>query len=213
MDVAGFLCVSLCNVRSMYRAGSIRAVAEEILKYKLDVAGVQEVRWDGWDGGGIAPAGEYTFFYEKGNGTRFFIHTRISTVKRVLFVSDRINLKNEVNADKNRLLLAPAARYSVRAGTDHYLVVAKVRERLAVSKQSTHRVHTERCNLKKLNEVEGKEQYRVEISNSFAALENLDIEVDVNKAWETITENINISDKESLGYYELKKHKPRFDEG
>jgi hypothetical protein len=39
--------------------------------------------------------------------------------------------------------------------------------------------------LKKLNEVEGKEQYRVEISNRFAALENLDTEVDVNKAWET----------------------------
>jgi hypothetical protein len=31
----------------------------------------------------------------------------------------------------------------------------------------------EKCNLKKLNEVEGKEQYRVEISNRFAALENL----------------------------------------
>jgi hypothetical protein len=46
-----------------------------------------------------------------------------------------------------------------------YLVVANVRERLAVSKQRTHRVHMERYNLKKLNEVEGKEQYRVEISN------------------------------------------------
>jgi hypothetical protein len=55
--------------------------------------------------------------------------------------------------------------------TDHYLVVAKVRERLAVSKQATHRVHMERFNLKKLNEVEGKEQYCVEISNRFTALE------------------------------------------
>jgi hypothetical protein len=35
------------NVRSMYRTGSLRAVAEEILRYKLDLAGVQEVRWDG----------------------------------------------------------------------------------------------------------------------------------------------------------------------
>jgi hypothetical protein len=35
--------------------------------------------------------------------------------------------------------------------TDHYLVVAKVRERLAVSKQRTHRVHMERFNLKKLS--------------------------------------------------------------
>jgi hypothetical protein len=31
------------NVRSMYRAGSLRAVAEEISKYKLDLVGGQEV--------------------------------------------------------------------------------------------------------------------------------------------------------------------------
>jgi hypothetical protein len=37
--------------------------------------------------------------------------------------------------------------------------------------------------------------------------------VDVNKAWEAIRENIKISAKESLGYYEMKKHKPWFDEG
>jgi hypothetical protein len=43
-------------------------------------------------------------------------------------------------------------------------------------------------------------------------LENSDSEVDVNRAWETIRENIKISAKESLGYYELKKHKPCFDE-
>jgi hypothetical protein len=51
----------------------------------------------------------------------------------------------------------------------------------------------ERFKLKKLSEVEGKERYHVEISNRFAALENLDSEGDVNKAWETIRENINIS--------------------
>jgi hypothetical protein len=38
-------------------------------------------------------------------------------------------------------------------------------------------------------------------------------EVDVNKAWETIRENIKISAKESLRYYEVKKNKPWFDEG
>jgi hypothetical protein len=31
-------------------------------------------------------------------------------------------------------------------------------------------------------------------------------------AWETIRENITISAKESMDYFELKKHKPWFDE-
>jgi hypothetical protein len=44
------------------------------------------------------------------------------------------------------------------------------------------------------------------------ALEDLDAEVEINIAWKTITENITISTKESLGYYEMKKHKPLFDE-
>jgi hypothetical protein len=46
-----------------------------------------------------------------------------------------------------------------------------------------------------------------------AALENLDIEVGIDGGWETIRENIRISAKESLGYYELKKHKPWLYEG
>jgi hypothetical protein len=58
-----------------------------------------------------------------------------------------------------------------------------------------------------LNEVEGKEQYNVEVSNMFAALEDLDAEVEINNVWEMIRENIKISVKESLGYCELKKHK------
>jgi hypothetical protein len=44
-------------------------------------------------------------------------------------------------------------------------------------------------NLKKLNEVEGKEQFCAEVSNRFAALEELDAEVEINSAWETIREN------------------------
>jgi hypothetical protein len=55
-------------------------------------------------------------------------------------------------------------------------------ERLAVSKQTMHRVHMERFNLRKLNEVEDKEQYRVEISNMFTALENLDTGLNINTA-------------------------------
>jgi hypothetical protein len=41
----------------------------------------------------------------------------------------------------------------------------------------------------------------------------LDAEVDTICAWEMIQQNIKISAKESLGYYELKKNKPCLDEG
>jgi hypothetical protein len=53
------------NVRStrMYMTGSLRAVAEEISKYKLDLVGVKEVRWNG---GGNEPAGEYKFSMQNG---------------------------------------------------------------------------------------------------------------------------------------------------
>jgi uncharacterized metal-binding protein YceD (DUF177 family) len=42
-------------------------------------------------------------------------------------------------------------------------------------------------NVKELNEVESKEKHLVEISNRFAALENLDDDdVNINRAWKTI---------------------------
>ena len=82
------------NVRSLYRAGSLKAAARELVRYKLNVVGVQEVRWDK---GGTVRAGDYNLFYGKGNGkssigNRFFVHRRIvSAVKRVEFVSDRLS--------------------------------------------------------------------------------------------------------------------------
>jgi hypothetical protein len=60
--------------------------------------------------------------------------------------------------------------------------MAKVRKRLAVSQQTMHRYYMEGLSLKKLNEVEGKVHYQLEISNWFAALENLNAEVDINRA-------------------------------
>jgi hypothetical protein len=88
--------------------------------------------------------------------------------------------------------------------SDHYLVVAKVRDRLAVGKRLVKKMDAERFNLKQLNEEEVKEQYRVTIKNKFAALESLDDNGDINEAWETIIENIRISAKESIGLCESK---------
>jgi hypothetical protein len=96
----------------------------------------------------------------------------------------------------------------VDCDTDHYLVVAKLRERISVSKEARQKFDLERFNLKKLNDVEVKEEYQVEISNRFAALEILDESFDINNAWESIRDNIKTSAKENLGYHKLEPNKP-----
>jgi len=82
-------------------------------------------------------------------------------------------------------------------------VVAKVRERLAAQK-----FDGERFNLRKLNELEVRNEYRIENTNRFAALGNLRDNEDINRVWENIKENIKTSAKGSLGLHELKQHKP-----
>jgi hypothetical protein len=62
------------NVRSQYRSGSLKTVARELPRYKLDLVGLQEVRWDKGD---KISVGDYNIFYGKGNenyqlGTGFF---------------------------------------------------------------------------------------------------------------------------------------------
>jgi hypothetical protein len=76
--------------------------------------------------------------------------------------------------------------------TDHYFAVAKVRERLAMSKQTTNIFHMERLNLKTLNKVEGKEQFHIEIRNRLAALENLDAGVNINikKIYDSVSREV-----------------------
>jgi hypothetical protein len=68
--------------------------------------------------------------------------------------------------------------------TDHCLVVAKLRDRISVSKRARQNFDLETFDLKKLNDVEVKEKYQVEISNRFAALESLDESFDINNIWE-----------------------------
>jgi hypothetical protein len=54
-------------------------------------------------------------------------------------------------------------------------------------------------------------QYQLKISNRFAALENLNVSEDINRAWENMKQNIQISAQEGLDLHEWKQHKPWFD--
>jgi hypothetical protein len=79
---------------SLHKTGVLKTVARELGKNKLDLVGVQEVRWEK---GGIERAEDYTFLYGQGNGnhqlgTGFFVHKRnLSAVRRVEFISDRMS--------------------------------------------------------------------------------------------------------------------------
>jgi hypothetical protein len=82
------------NVRILSRSASISTVARELERYKSNLEGVQEVRWDKW---GTARVGDYIFSYGIGKEnhrlrTRFFVHHRIvSAVKRLEFISGRMS--------------------------------------------------------------------------------------------------------------------------
>jgi hypothetical protein len=59
-------------------------------------------------------------------------------------------------------------------------------EFIAINKLPAQKFDMERFNLRRLNNVEVKELRWVEISNRFAALENLDDDVDISRAWKSI---------------------------
>jgi hypothetical protein len=88
--------------------------------------------------------------------------------------------------------------------------VEKLRERISVSKRARQKFDVEKFDLKKLDDVEVKEKYQVDVSNRFAALESSDESFDINNAWESIRENIKTSAKDHLGYHTLKHNKPWF---
>ena len=64
------------NVRGLYRARSLAAAATVLARYKLDLVGVQGVRWDKR---GTVRVGDYNFVHGQGNenhqlGTGFCVH-------------------------------------------------------------------------------------------------------------------------------------------
>ncbi|PNF16732.1 hypothetical protein B7P43_G00856 [Cryptotermes secundus] len=147
------------NVRIMYRAGSLRAVAVEIPKYNLDLVGIHDFRWDGVD---IEPC-EYNVYFKlttgneslheisNGNAVRVenFATSKNLTVKSIMFPHRNIHkftwptpdgkIHNQIDhilihRRRHSSMLDVRSFTAADCDTDHYLVVANARERLAVNK-------------------------------------------------------------------------------
>jgi hypothetical protein len=65
-------------------------------------------------------------------------------------------------------------------------VIAKVSERLAVSRIAAQNFDEERLNFRKLNELEVRKKYHIKISNRFAALGKLSDSEDINRSWKNV---------------------------
>jgi hypothetical protein len=123
------------------------------------------------------------------------VHHRIaSAVKRVEFVSNRVSYVFLRGRWCNIVVL-----------NEH----APSEEKNDDSKDS---FDVDRFNLRKVSELEVRKQYRIKISNRFAALEYLNDSEGIIRAWENSPKNIKTSAKEGLCLYELRQHKPWFDE-
>jgi hypothetical protein len=87
------------SVRSLYRAGSFTAAARKLARYKLDLVGVQEVRWDRE---GTVRAGDYNFLYGKE-----------CAIRRVQVIQDGLKLNG------THQLLVYASYVSILGGSIH----------------------------------------------------------------------------------------------
>jgi len=68
---------------------------------------------------------------------------------------------------------------------------------MEVSKPAAQNFDGERFNLRKLNELEVRKQYQIEITNSFSALGNLSDDEDIKSVWQHMKENIKNSAKKN----------------
>jgi hypothetical protein len=59
-----------CNVRSLYREGSLKTTASKLKKYSSDLVTVQEV---GWDNDSSEPVDNCIFFYGNGNANHYLV--------------------------------------------------------------------------------------------------------------------------------------------
>ena len=66
------------NVRTLLQAGNMNAIAEELERYKMEVAALQEIRWKGK---GIIRKPKYTMYYS-GNENRQGNRSRLYSLQK-----------------------------------------------------------------------------------------------------------------------------------
>jgi hypothetical protein len=76
--------------------------------------------------------------------------------------------------------------------------------KIGSKKKAAQKFDGVRFNMRKLNDMEIRKQYQIEITNRFTALEKVSEDEDINRAWESIKENIKTSATGSLGMHERK---------
>ena len=102
-----------------------------------------------------------------------FPHLNISTTGPLLMGRPTTRVITLIDRSWHSSVLGVQSFRGADFVTDHCLVVADVRERWAVIKQAAQNLCGERFNVRKLNELEVWKQYQIEITDRFAALENL----------------------------------------
>jgi hypothetical protein len=97
-----------------------------------------------------------------------FSHSKIHKYNRTCSEGNTRNQIGHVLIDRrwHSSLLDVRSFRGADCDTDHYLLVAKVRERLAVSKRAAQNVDMDRLNLKKLNEGVLKNSIRLQSETS-----------------------------------------------
>ena len=118
------------NVRSFYRASSLKAAARELARYKLDVVGVQEVRWDKE---GTVRAGDYNFFYGRPR-LRWVDNIRMDFQEVGCGYVDWIGLAQD--RDRWRTLVSTVMNLRVPSNAGNFLISCKP---VSFSRRTLHR--------------------------------------------------------------------------
>jgi hypothetical protein len=66
------------------------------------------------------------------------------------------------------------------------LVVAEVRNILSVSKLESHNFDMKRLNSKSLKDMETREKYQIKFRDTYAAMDNINVSVGLNRVFENI---------------------------